>query len=350
MSTFIDLLRQHRHEFEQDYGHHFNSDIKRAISAMLRCKTEKQGLSQWYCSHCHHDDRLTLSCGNRHCPQCQHRTTSDWLERQKSKLLPVHYYMVTFTLPYELRSLARSAPRSLYQAMFRVASSTLKDFAHRQTQGELGFTIVLHTHSRKRELHPHLHVIVAGGQYDAKRHQWFKGKKNYLFNEFALAKVWRARMLESINQTIPAVLPRDVPSKWVVDCRCVGYGLPALQYLSRYLYRGVLPDKDIKSVTENEVTFEYVDGKTKQRRSRTLPITQFLWLILQHVLPKGLQRVRDYGFLRGNAHQLCLQIQLLFLSASELYRPVSRTAQQKVVRSCPCCHHEMACVGVSRPS
>ena len=223
MSTFIDLLRQHRHELEQDYGHHFNSDTKRAISAMLRCKTEKQGLSQWYCSHCHHDDRLTLSCGNRHCPQCQHRTTSDWLERQKSKLLPVHYYMVTFTLPYELRSLARSAPRALYQTMFRVASSTLKDFAHRQSQGELGFTIVLHTHSRKRELHPHLHVIVAGGQYDAKRHQWFKGKKNYLFNEFALAKVWRARMLESINQTIPAFLPRDVPSKWVVDCRCVGY-------------------------------------------------------------------------------------------------------------------------------
>ena len=120
--------------------------------------------------------------------------------------------------------------------------------------------------------------------------------------------------------------------------------------ISRYLYRGVLPDKDIKSVTENEVTFKYVDGKTKQRRSRTLPITQFLWLVLQHVLPKGLQRVRDYGFLRGNAHQLCLQIQLLFLSVSELYRPVSRTAQQKVVRSYPCCHHEMACVGVSRPS
>ncbi|WP_321463962.1 transposase [uncultured Vibrio sp.] len=119
---------------------------------------------------------------------------------------------------------------------------------------------------------------------------------------------------------------------------------------SRYLYRGVLPDKDIKSVTENEVTFEYVDGKTKQRRSRTLPITRFLWLILQHVLPKGLQRVRDYGFLRGNAHQLCLQIQLLLLSASELYQSVARTERQKMVRSCPCCHHEMACVGVSRPS
>lgn len=153
-----------------------------------------------------------ISCGNRHCPQCQHRTTSDWLARQKSKLLPVHYYMVTFTLPYELRSLARSAPRALYQTMFRVASSTLKDFAHRQTQGELVFTIVLHTHSRKRELHPHLHVIVAGGQYDAKRHQWFKGKKNYLFNEFALDKVCRPRMLESIRQYLrfyPEMFPQN---------------------------------------------------------------------------------------------------------------------------------------------
>lgn len=296
-------MRQLRHELEQDYGHHFNSDIKRAsppcYGVKQRNKDSRSGIAPTATV-----TTVSLFCVEivtvRNVSIVQHQTG---LKGRKSKLLPVHYYMVTFTLPYELRSLARSAPRALYQTMFRVASSTLKNLDHRQTQGELGFTIVLHTHSRKRELHPHLHVIVAGGQYDAKRHQWFKGKKNYLFNEFALAKVWRARMLESINQTMPAVLPRDVPSKWVVDCRCVVYGLLALQYLSRYLYRGVLPGKDIKSVTENEVTFEYVDGKTKQRRSRTLPITQFLWLRLQHVLPKGLQRVRYYGFLSGNAHQ-----------------------------------------------
>jgi len=349
MSAFIELLRQHHHELERDYGHYLNSDIKRAISAMLRCKTEKQGLSQWYCSYCHHDDKLPLSCGNRHCPQCQHSTTSNWLERQKQKLLPVHYYMVTFTLPYELRYLARSAPKALYQAMFRVASSTLKDFASRQTKGELGFTIVLHTHNRRWDLHPHLHVIVAGGQYDAKKKQWHKGKKNYLFNAFALAKVWRARLLDVIHRDIPSALPKNVPKKWVVDCRCVGYGLHALQYLSRYLYRGVLPDKDIKRVTDDGVTFQYLDSQTKQRKTRTLPIIQFLWLILQHVLPKGLQRVRNYGFLRGNARQLCIQIQLLFLSVNVLCKPVSKIGDTKVVRTCPCCQHEMACVGISRP-
>jgi len=84
----------------------------------------------------------------------------------------------------------------------------------------------------------------------------------------------------------------------------VGFGLSSLQYLSRYLYRGVLPDKDLIKLTHERVTFRYKEGGTNIIKTRTLPILKFLWLILQHVLPKGLQRVRYYGFLRGNAKQL----------------------------------------------
>lgn len=62
---------------------------------------------------------------------------------------------------------------------------------------------------------------------------------------------------------------------------------------SSYLYRGVLPDKDIISITHNSVTFRYRHGQTNKWETRTLPPLQFLWLILQHVLPKGLKRVRN---------------------------------------------------------
>ncbi|NQZ50720.1 MAG: transposase zinc-binding domain-containing protein, partial [Moritella sp.] len=199
MSTFIDLLRIHHDQFERQFGNQLSHDSRRAIYAMLSCKTSNQGCSQWVCSHCQHDDRLPLSCGHRHCPQCQQRTTSDWLERQQSKLMPVHYFMVTFTLPFELRLLARRQPKALYQSMFSVAASVLKDFAKRKHGGEIGFTTVLHTHSRQRNLHPHLHIIVASGSYNKTRNQWHKGKSNYLFNAFALAKTWRARMLNAIN-------------------------------------------------------------------------------------------------------------------------------------------------------
>ena len=157
-------------------------------------------------------------------------------------------------------------------------------------------------------MHPHLHIIVACGGYDAKRNIWLKGNSRYLFNAFALAKVWRARMLEGINQHDTLKLPdyraKPLPKKWVVDCQKIGYGLPALKYLSRYLYRGVLPDKDITNITSTTVTFKYKDSQTKTIKHRTLPTLKFLWLILQHVLPKGMQRVRDYGFLRGNANAL----------------------------------------------
>ena len=171
MSTFIDLLRIHHGEFECQFGNQLS-----------------------------HDDRLPLSCGHRHYPQCQQRTTSDWLIRQQSKLLPVHYFMVTLTLPFELRLLAHRQPKALYQSMFSVAASVLKDFARRKNGGEIGFTTVLHTHSRQCDLHPHLHIIVASGSYSKMRNQWHKGNSNYLYNAFALAKVWRAKMLDAINQ------------------------------------------------------------------------------------------------------------------------------------------------------
>ena len=184
MSTFIDLLRIHHDEFERQFGNQLSHDSRRAIYAMLSCKTAQQGRSQWYCFHCQHDDRQPLSCGHRHCPQCQQRTTSDRLIRQQSKLLPVHYFMVKFTLPNELRPLARKNPKALYQSMFSVAASVLKDFAKRKFDGEIGFTAVLHTHSRQRNLHPHLHIIVASGSYNKVRDQWHKGKDSYLFNDF----------------------------------------------------------------------------------------------------------------------------------------------------------------------
>ncbi|MFA0093319.1 transposase, partial [Vibrio sp. 10N.261.49.A11] len=50
-------------------------------------------------------------------------------------------------------------------------------------------------------------IIVAAGQYDPSRQTWHKGNKRYLFNAFALAKVWRARMLEAINQHPTLWLP-----------------------------------------------------------------------------------------------------------------------------------------------
>ena len=264
--------------------------MQQAINAMLSCKTHLQGTSQWDCSQCQQQIECPLSCGHRSCSQCQHNTTQDWLNRQQVKLLPVDYYMVTFTLPSELRALAQRHEKVVYDTMFQVSASVLKDFGNNssRTQANIGFTSVLHTHSRRRDHHPHLHIVVPAGRFDSKRRQWQKNKTKYLFNHFNLAKVWRARLLEALTES-GLKLPKLLPKKWVVDCKKVGRGQPALQYLSRYLYRGVLPDKEIINVTKDEVTFRYKDSETKRLKTRTLPTLEFIWIIIQHVIPKDLE-------------------------------------------------------------
>lgn len=284
----------------------------------------------------------------RSCPQCQHNTTEDWLAKQQAKLLPVEYYMVTFTLPFELRIIAKHQPESMYQAMFSVAASVLKEFAHNSKQlgGDIGFTSVLHTHNKRRDLHPHIHFIIPAGSFNKDKKQWHKSKGKYLFNAFNLATVWRARLLEHLTNTLGIKLPERLPKKWVVDCRHVGKGLPALKYLSQYLYRGVLPDKCITSVVDEQVSFEYQNSQTKTTEIRTLPVTEFLWLVLQHVLPKGLRRVRDYGLLRGNCSQLRQQIQLMLAVAGAVFPLVPKVKRALSTRICPCGHQPMCFMGI----
>jgi hypothetical protein len=248
--------------------------------------------------------------------------------------------MATFTLPYELRALARNHQKVIYNLLFACASSTLKDFGlnPKHLGADIGMTAVLHTHSRRLEYHPHLHVVVPGGGVDRARRQWKKTKGKYLFNEFALAKVFRARLLAGIKAAGLA-LPAELPKKWVVDCKHVGKGRPALEYLSRYLYRGVISEKNIVSSRDGEVTFRYTDSKTGKTLYRTLKGEEFLWLVLQHVLPKGLRRVRDYGFLHSNANKTLFLVQLILQVAIE-----AAAARPRPAFKCPQCKSAMEIV------
>jgi hypothetical protein len=96
-----------------------------------------------------------------------------------------------------------------------------------------------------------------------------------------------------------------------------------VHYLSRYLYRGVLSETNLVSHRDGSVTFPYTDSRTGTTQHRTLKGEDFLWLLLQHVLPKGVRRVRDYGFLHGNAKKLLALVQWvlqLIVTALELPR------------------------------
>jgi len=338
------ILDQYYDAFQAKYGSRLLPGHLRAINAIRRCRTPEAGQLLVQCTGCGHTSWRPRSCGHRSCPQCQNHETSLWLDRQQSKLLPVEYFMATFTLPYELRFLAWDHQTLVYNLLFACASSTLKDFGinPKNLGADIGMTAVLHTHNRRLDYHPHVHVVVPGGGVDKARKQWKKKKCKYLFNEFALAKVFRARFLAALAQAGLA-LPDSVSRKWVVDCTHAGKGLSALKYLSRYLYRGVIGESSIVSNQNGNITFKYVESRTGKTRYRTAKGEDFLWLVLQHVLPKGFRRLRDYGFLHGNAKKLLRLVQMV------LQVMIQTRSRPRPVFKCPLCHSSMRVLGICSP-
>lgn len=344
MITLAELARDYQPSLIQNYGHLMKPEHHFALRALMDCRTSELGEMAYRCDPCHQQQTYCHSCGHRFCPKCQHQSNSQWLSRQQKKLLPVNYFMVTFTLPYELRNWLWHHQRPAYAVLFDAAVETLNTFAgnDKQLLGKLGMTAVLHTHSRRLDFHPHIHLIVPAGSFHANSLSWHTKTGDYLFNAYALAKVFRAKFLTALKKK-GIQCPDSLPAKWVAQCQHVGRGEPALKYLARYLYRGVINESNIISHHHGDVCFRYKDSKTKTWKFRTEPAVKFLWLVLQHVLPKGFRRARDYGFLHCLAKQTLQRIQLLLKVAIEPFSAVI-----KKPHLCPCCGKVMRFILFSR--
>lgn len=337
--------------FEADFFAQYQNAIlpghRRALDAMKRCRSSSGVHMLAQCGSCDERRFVPHSCGHRNCPHCQQFESQQWIERQTRLLVPGSYFLVTFTLPAELRGLAWHHQRVVYATLMGCAWDTLRTFSqnHKQLQGCPGAVAVLHTHSRRLEFHPHVHVAMPAGALDADQGLWRSLRKSakgdgYLFNHKALAKVFRGKLLAALMDA-GLELPPDLPQKWVVDCKSVGNGEKALVYLGRYLYRGVIQEKDIVRCEGGQVSFRYRDSKTKRLTLRTVSGAAFLWLVLQHVCPKGFRRSRNYGFLHANSKRLMALLKRLVF---KLAPSIASTPTSRPQWLCTCCGSPMVIV------
>ena len=316
MIRLSSIIKTFESTFLAKYQHQVLPSHKKALSRMASCRTAESPKMLAGCLACDHQTLVPHSCGHRNCPHCQAHEGQQWIERQLSKELPAGYFLITFTLPAQFRALAWRNQRVIYSGMMRCAWETVRDFAQndKQLNGDAGATLVLHTHTRALGHHPHVHLLMPAAAVNKTKRLWrekrSRGKKRYLFNHHALAKVFRGKMLNAIKEA-GLVLPKQHPSTWVVDCKSVGSGRKALIYLGRYLYRGVIQEKHIVACEDGKVTYRYQDSKTKKTVYKTVPGETFLWLLMQHVLPKGFRRARNFGFLHPNSKRLIQLVQYL---------------------------------------
>ena len=361
MLEVADIFRRHGPEYREKLGSRMLPSHLRAMLDIEQCRTAARGGQVYFCHQCQKERYSYHSCKNRHCPKCGNEQANQWLDQQQQLLLPVPYFLVTFTLPAELRPLARSQQKTVYNLLFRTASQALLQLAHdpRFVGGTLGLVGVLHTWTRDLRYHPHVHFLVTGGALDHEG-RWRSSAPNFLLHEHPLALLFRGKFRAALRQAglSTAVARRVWQKDWVVDCEAVGSGLAACKYLAPYIFRVALSNHRLRQCSNGQVTFQYKESATQQIKTATLPAEKFIHRFLQHVLPPGFIKVRYYGLLSPRQRPRLAQVrQLLAATAARSTRqpapvalPTLRTTVPPPLLTCPHCRGPLTLRGILAPS
>lgn len=297
------LFQAHGGAYLARYENRMPANHKKVIHAIRNCGTGAFGKHSFACDGCGGYHEVDSSCGNRHCPTCQGGKSDEWLQKQMNKVLPVNYFMITFTVPEELRRLIRANQKVCYAALFKAASGALKKLAKDPKYvgcETAGFTGILHTWTRQLAYHPHVHFIVPGGGLSKDGAEWKSSAVNFYIHARPLSTIYRAKFIDELEKAGLSVPSCVWKPDWVVDARHVGNGKRALKYLAQYVFRIAIAPSRILNVSETHVTFEYKDSDTKVWKTCSLEIFEFMRRYLQHTLPHGFTKVRHYGFLAPN--------------------------------------------------
>jgi hypothetical protein len=343
MPTVADVLRRYGEQYLEQFGATMPGEHKKVLHAITACRTGELGTVLYACQSCGKIHVIGRSCGNRHCPTCQHDKTEAWLEKQTDRLLPCPYFLVTFTLPAELRALARSHQRVMYAALFEASSEALRTLAADPKfvgTVRLGFFGVLHTWGRTLDYHPHVHYVVPGGGIDGDGGRWLPSRADFFVPVKALSILFRAKFRDILARdgllhlVDPAAWRRD----WVVHSRAAGDGRTSLRYLAPYVFRVAIGNHRIVSCDDGKVTFTYRRVGSNRPRKMTLDAMEFLRRYLQHVLPAGFQKVRHYGFLSSSSRISIEAVRwLITVLNAAMFVLLAKRTEEPAAQPVPCC-------------
>ena len=304
--SLAEILAAHWPAYVAKFGKLIPDEQHAAVRAIRRCRTAALGGQRYRCA-CGTEHFAHHSCNHRACPRCGRDDAAVWLEQQRTRLLPVVYFLVTLTVPEQLREPIRAAMKAWYGALLKEGAGALQDLAAQPKHlgAELGITAMLQTWTRDLRYHPHVHLLVPGGGLTANQLRWVRVKDaEFLVPQVKLAARFKGRLKEWLQAEQPELF-KAVPEKvwwlkWVADVQAVGSGEAALKYLANYLCQPPLREQQLERDDAPGVTFRYRENDGTVQRG-TVSGEGFVRRVMQHVLPKGFQRVRHYGWLGAAA-------------------------------------------------
>ena len=284
---------------------------RKAIDALTHCKTPEMGCTVYQCDEQHKPIELCHSCRNRSCYLCAKKKRQEWVEQQRLRLFNCAHFHVIFTLPHEYLSLWRYNEKFFSRLLFSASRDTLLLVTDRKYHGITpGIMTALHTWGRQLTLHPHVHCLITAGGLTGDD-QW-RETGDYLLPIAVVKARYRGLIqsaLDNAANTGELVLPPDMtPAQFRQTWRGLwskawsvriedryDHGKGVMLYLSRYLKGGPINPKQIRSVTNREVEFRYLDHRDKRKKNLRLSLADFMSRLLSHVPHVGLHTFRYYG-------------------------------------------------------
>ena len=319
---------------------------KKVIDAIINCRTDVYGITFYKCGSCGVIHRSFISCGNRHCPTCQDHKTKQWTQKQLSRELSTNYFMITFTVPQEIREFFLHNQKVAYSALFKASSESIKESTNKSRvfKGSTpGFFGVLHTWGRQIQYHPHIHYVAPGGALNIKDKDWVRSSKDFFLPIFQLSKMCKEKFKKLMQREGKLhLIPSEVWDKeWNVNIQSVGSGRNTIKYLSRYVFKVAISDYRITKVQNRRVYFKYRSRKTGLVIPTSLDVLDFIKKYLLHVLPSGFMKVRYYGFMHTSFQMEFKDIRLIIEGLVAILNKPVKDKIEKVFIPCTVCGKEM---------
>jgi hypothetical protein len=355
-----DILGAHEARFLDKNRSWLSFQQLTVLRAIARCRTAALGGHLDSCSRCGHQAISYNSCRNRHCPKCQTQARQRWLTAREREVLGVPYFHVVFTLPHELNPLCQLNQTVLYNLLFRSSAAAMLEVAAdpKHLGAEIGFISILHTWGQNLLLHPHIHCVVPAGGLTPDHQRWIHPKYAFFLPVKVLGRVCRRKFIRGLRRAFrqkklhfsgadalatPKMFAAFVQAlrrqHWVAYAKAAFGGPEAvLRYLGRYTHRVAISNHRLVAHEGGQVTLRWKDyARGNKQRLMTLSAEEFLRRFVQHVLPRGFVRIRQFGFLANACRTKLIAVSRQLLAfIPDLCAP-SHESSTKVVWKCPHC-------------
>jgi hypothetical protein len=350
-----------------------NSRQRTVLGRIADCQTEQMGGNLLGCD-CGHQEMHWNSCRDRHCPLCQGAARARWVANRLKELLPCPYFHVVFTVPHQLNGIALANKKLFYQILFHTVHETLLQIgANPENLGaRLGGLSVLHTWNQKLAYHPHVHCIVPGGGIASDGQRWIAGNPTWLLPVRRLSPVFRGKLLSRLAAANtagqlfaadPLEVHRQLRKAAIKDF--VVYVKPpfggpeqVLKYLGGYTHRVGISEQRLVSFDGELVKYSWLNRRAGHSRElMTLSLAQFTDRFLLHLLPKGIRKIRYFGYCANrDRSKILAQVRLLVEQHNRLTGRVPARASPDPTQqlppvsppSCPNCGAILRCLASDR--